>query len=236
MAATIQTTGQWGFTTTNSVNVIIPTGTAIGDLLVVFIYRRTNDTYTPASGWTLVHRTASTTTTGNWDTYWKIATSTETGAGGSISFGKSASSIGDSYSFRITGHDAASPIDSQGWDEDPSARQPNIFDTTSGGSSGVTFSPSNNSLILFATCFDKNSTGVTVPSAASNNPSWTEQYDVSNSTTTQNEVASATAIASGTLNNVTVNGGSSTRATASYLSIKSGSTTPHLLSSTGVGR
>jgi hypothetical protein len=203
-----------------------PSGLAVGDLMVACLVRgASGNAITAPSGWTLIHHAEPTVAaTMAVHSYWKIATAGDVSAG-TWSWTWTGSLLSRMGVYRITGHDVATPIFDETWDEDgASNRQPNIFDSVAGD--GGSFTPTANSLIIATTAWSLNSAGAAVPSAATDNPTWTEQWDVDTSSpqTCHFQSASALRPQSTQLGDVTIDGGSSTKAVSSFISIKPGIT------------
>jgi hypothetical protein len=89
-------------TSKNSHTISMPTGTAVGDLLVVFLrHSGANVTITPPSGW------AALVSGGLMRAYWKIATSDDLS---SATFGYNANRFTVAITCRITGAHATDPV------------------------------------------------------------------------------------------------------------------------------
>lgn len=195
----VQTTALTGSVT--SVTITKPASTAVGDLLLGFIY--TNDTVSSVpTGWTLV-----TSLVGNAGgtiyLYYVNATSTQTAAS-NFTWGITNSALAGGSITRITGHNTAnfSIVNTAFHDNIASPTFTNTITPTTA-----------NSLLLFYTS-GINSAGGSMTSAgytiATSNPSWTEAYDISDASTN-----SQTAMAYANRTQTTATGNSSCTYTSS---------------------
>lgn len=94
-------------TASNTTSILVPTGTVVGDLLVL-CQGNYNSTPSTPSGWTLITGTAGTGTyTDNVNICWKIATASET-PGASITI--TSSGYSGAIMSAFSGHDTTTPI------------------------------------------------------------------------------------------------------------------------------
>jgi len=184
MAIVVESTGgaTWTSSTRTTISIAKPTGLAVGDLMIAQICTGRDDggaTDPSRSGWTLMNNTLNTTGAGAQGSasalLWKIADSGDV-AGSGFDFTASARYEGRNNGriIRISGIRNVNPV--QG---------------TTATTAGVTTTPSvaitqtptiPNSLLLIFQCSDGNTTGGAGYAIATSNPSWTEVYDESETT------------------------------------------------------
>jgi len=186
MAVAIQSTSTQSWQTATTAVFTKPTGLSTGNLMFVTITHNNNTAWTPPAGWTAGFAYYDSTTTG-WrvSTYWKIATSGDAGA---TDFSFTNSSIKHTgMMYRITGHDATTPINTDNGIKDIRTAHPLIFTAT--------ITPSVASCLLLESIYYANSGGT--PSGyyiTTSNPTWTQQYDSGRNGSDEFTTASATRV------------------------------------------
>lgn len=162
---TVQSVASTAFASAQTVVITKPTGVAVGDLLLAFIYH-IEVSVTPPAGWSTL--ATDDDVTGKITSFYKIATSTEVAAS-NFTFDQGSTNEIAGGMLRIDGHSAGSPVWDSGFD-----------DQTNGGTTplltmGVITSIANSLLVGCIAC----SAGTGVVSAfavATSNPSWTEAF------------------------------------------------------------
>ena len=177
MAIVVESVASEGsFTLANPCTVTItkPTGLAVGDLLVAVIFNSSSTACDTPSGWTVIRKTNGTTR--NIDTFYIVATSTETAASNFtfVATGSGSSRMSGGL-LRISGFAASTPVatsngDATGITNDSTPSYP------------ITVTPSYaESLLIFAN-FTFSASGNDVSTSAqaitTSNPSWTEAFDL----------------------------------------------------------
>jgi len=167
--ASSATTVEAGATT---ITITKPTGLAAGDLMVAAIHSYTiAGTVTPPSGFTQLDQ--DTNGTFQQTVYWKIADSADAAAANfTWTFQNSNSHVGGLM--RITGHDPQSPITTSASDASV------VNDQTPDLAVSVTPTYANSLLLLLLSRTGAN--GTSAYAVATDDPTWTETWDVGDGT------------------------------------------------------
>lgn len=165
-------------------DISLPSGTQVGDLLILHVGIGDDRNITQPSGFTEIDNTRNGSQRGA--LYWKIATSTETSAGSvTVEFSDTTENIMGMYA--ITDFDATTPIDQD---------NVNTGNSSSMTTAGVTVTNDDSMVILFTWTEDNNThSGYQI---ANDNPSWTEGYDVDTSIGNDYSIASGYGVKSST--------------------------------------
>jgi hypothetical protein len=190
MAVTIES--QANGTTTNPTK---PTALSVGDLMVVLYHARkfsATTTITPPAGWTTIEYLTGTTIAGG--AYYKIADASDVLASDYAFTGTN-----DQHSwfiYRISGFDAGDVLDGSASASD---------DATASSMSMAGYTPVNNNTFNFISfCSNGNSKTTSGYAHATNDPTWTEEYDVQQ-IAVQSSIAVATRPSSGATGNISLN-------------------------------
>jgi hypothetical protein len=174
----------------SSITITKPTGLAIGDLMLALVFisdtAGNSRTISDEAGWTTVD--SRITTISAFKAFWKIADSGDVAAS---NFTFDLSGNADSCRgiiFRITGHSASAPIANSYFNT--------YIATTANPTWNPTFSPksSDSLLVMSILCTSLTNTPQTIGgyTVSGSNPTWTEQYENTESTDYILGVATAT--------------------------------------------
>lgn len=207
MAAVVESSTNTGITTVSSgsPNLVItkPTGLAVGDELIAFVCGfhtgAVSISYATPSGWSLQEDTGNTSSTWRMYTFYKVADSSDVAAS---NFTFVATTAG-------TNPAAGSLHRISGFGIIDDSNKSNGAASITNALSGLTRA---NELHLFATAIS-GGTSVSSQAYATDNPTWTEIFDVTDSVDKAFAVAQATRTATTDSGNATYSGGTGGRAT-----------------------
>lgn len=171
MAIAYKSVGSVTYASANTCVIPKPAGLAAGDLMIAIIHQKNVNTATCAlTGWTEIDTIDLNASSGDYAwTLWKIASSDDASAT-DFTFSLNRTAYVAGSIIRIDGHNSTSPINAHNYGEDENW-DPNH-------SIAMSVTPSVSNCLLIMATFNSLNTTISDYAIATDNPSWTESYDI----------------------------------------------------------